>query len=593
MAAARSFERWSDASAGVVSRRVSLSDLVQLVLGHRGEVAGLFVVGAALAAVLVARRTNACAAFAARFAPHERSDRQVVLVLVALTFAIAALCSFRRPPLAAVHDEFSYLLAADTFAHGRLTNPTPPFAEHFETFHVLVEPSYQSKYPPGQGLVLALGQVVFGHPIAGVWLGAALLAAATWWALRGAVGPGVALVWSALAVLRFATSDYWAQSYWGGCLAAAGGALVVGATLRLVRELTPSAALALATGSAMLALTRPFEGLALAASAHVCVVAARLFAEGRTPTRTKALAGASWGAIVCAGLGFLAIYNHAVTGDALRLPYLEHEERYAASPNLLFQEPVETPKYDHPELERFWAGWVKAKYDERRASTWLAVAGEKLAYFGPFYVNWSWLPFLAVGLVLGRARPLRVMALAGAWATVVVAYDNAHYASPFTAVVVTACALGTRFALAAGDPRLRAAGFAATCAVLVTTTLEAVEAHLGWRAAWPALRADLIGRLEGLPGDDIVFVRTDYSGLDARGRADWDNIEWVFNGADLAGSSVLFARDLGDDANRRLLEAFAPRHGWRLCLPAGVEDGPAFEALEPVALAPTAPVDAR
>src|SRR5690348_16555962 len=114
------------------------------------------------------------------------SQRTWRSILAAAIFPMVArlllLPWFPFPPTQ-IHDEFSYLLQGDTFAHGRVSNPTPPFWQHFETEYVLFSPGYASQYQPGQGLVLAAGQVFAGHPWWGVWLSMGIMFAVICWAL--------------------------------------------------------------------------------------------------------------------------------------------------------------------------------------------------------------------------------------------------------------------------------------------------------------------------------------------------------------------------------------------------------------------------
>src|ERR1700756_1848701 len=91
--------------------------------------------------------------------------KSLAVFVVGLSAVILRLAILPRfpIPLPFIPDDFSFLLAADTFSHGRLTNPTPAMWVHFESLHIEMLPTYMSMYFPGPALALAIGTVLFGH----------------------------------------------------------------------------------------------------------------------------------------------------------------------------------------------------------------------------------------------------------------------------------------------------------------------------------------------------------------------------------------------------------------------------------------------
>ena len=183
--------------------------------------------------------------------------RAVLFVIAVALVGRALLLPWVGVPQPRIDDEYSNLLMGDTFAHFRLANPTPAAWPHFETFHVNMVPTYHSKYPVAQGLMLGIGEMVFHQPWMGVYLSTALMCGATCWTLQAFVPPEWALLGALLATFRMAFFSYWMNSYWGGSMAALGGALALGAVVRLFAPQQPArhrAAMASIFGVALLLL---------------------------------------------------------------------------------------------------------------------------------------------------------------------------------------------------------------------------------------------------------------------------------------------------------------------------------------------------
>lgn len=62
------------------------------------------------------------------------------------------------------------------------------------------------------------------------------------------------------AVLVLGITHYWATTYWGGMVAALGGALVLGGTRWTIRQGTMGRGLLTGLGAVILANSRPYEG---------------------------------------------------------------------------------------------------------------------------------------------------------------------------------------------------------------------------------------------------------------------------------------------------------------------------------------------
>jgi len=497
-----------------------------------------------------------------RFA--QRKTLAVASVFVGVIVVRLAVLPLLPVPVPTIHDEASYLLMADTFAHGRLANPPHEMWKSFETFHTNWFPKYASMYPPAQGAALALGQLL-GHPWIGVLLSNAAMCAAILWMLQAYLPARWALLGGVVAACKLGIASYWMNSYWGGAMAALGGALVLGALARLLRRAKIGDAILLGIGVAILANSRPYEG------AILCIPAAGYFfwwLVGKTggteavATRIKkALVPVA--AILILTVVFMGYYNWSLTGNPALFPHRLNASTYNTPPLFLWQHPAPPMEYRNAQFSDFYNDWARNEYRGTWSDVW-KVSLQKTARFA-FAYSWQGILIVLPGFYcVFRDRKMRFL-LATLFLVAVslylVVWSNAHYAAPITCILFALQVQAIRHIRQMRVAGIRVGVMLSRTAILLLLigTFNNVSARscdtLLWTCAGNQNRAAIVKKLRSLPGKHLVMVR--YS--------DDHNIheEWVFNGADLDGAKVLWARELDDkEQNAKLLTYYADRTVW-------------------------------
>ena len=516
----------------------------------------------------------------------ERRGLSVVVTGLTALALRAALLTILPIPQPGVQDEFAYLLLSDTFAHGRLTNPTNPMWAHFESFYVIWHPTYTSRFYPAQGLIMALGQVVLGHPFWGIWLSVGLMCAAITWMLQGWLTPGWALLGGFLAVIRFGTFSYWANSYWGGAMAAIGGAMVLGALPRLKKDLRVQDALLMGLGFGILGNSRPYEGLFFGVPVAGALVV--WLWKMKRPELGRALKRAVAPLLTVIALTLVAMgyYFWRTTGSPFNTPYLIYEHTYNPVPYFPWQSLKPFPAYRHADFRSFYEGFMVQRYRlSRTAAGLIEIEVAKVFMFCQFFFGFVlFLPLvLAVasvpyGFSWRRIGPgprflllICGVTLAGEALPI---WFMPHYAAPLTAALLALVLIAMR-RVQPWQWHGKPAGIFLTravptiCVLLLALRAAAGPLHLPLPPEWPEGgwpiwctstpsnqgRAAMLRRLERYPGRQLVIVH--YSPDHNVGYN-----EWVYNRADLNSAKVIWANDMGPAENEKLIHYFNHRHAW-------------------------------
>jgi hypothetical protein len=285
--------------------------------------------------------------------------------------------------------------------------------------------------------------------------------------------------------------------------------------------------------------------------------------KSRVPTRDRVIrVTVPVGAVLALTLAFMGYYNWRLTGNPLLFPHMLNSRTYRTTGIFLWDHPGTPLEYHNQQFEDFYNGWEREDYDNSWRAVW-NVSAEKLTRTGSTYFWWGALLLLPALPFVFFDRKMRLPVIiflliaAGFLAEI---WSMPHYAAPLTGVIFLLLVQAIRHlrTIRLGGRPLGLALSWAMFYLLATDVAFSVPRHLcdelEWTCKGDLSRADIAKRLSQTPGKHLVMVRYE----------DNHNLhdEWVYNGAEIDTSKVLWARELDPAQNAKLFAYFKDRQVW-------------------------------
>jgi hypothetical protein len=325
----------------------------------------------------------------------------------------------------------------------------------------------------------------------------------------------------------------------------------------------------------VLANSRPFEGFFFCIPAAIVLMAWIFGAETfcrqcgfrsvrRPPRRSVAVRIiVPLAAVLILTAIFMGYYFWRVTGDPMTMPYVVEAKQYGVVPLFIWQKLRPAPNYNDDRLRYFYTRW--AAFRPSQGQRWFVYWA---FYLGPVLT----MPLLALpGIVRDRRTRFLLIATGTTVVPLVVEWwAQPHYAAPATLAVYGLMLQGARHlrcALRHSPWRKLAAIVPAAVLAMVLARAAMSLAHPQinpqplptWASMYPPVnrRFELERQLREQGGKHLVLVRyRDHN------RPLAIHNEWVYNADEIDQSPVVWARELDEEHNRRLLEYFKDRQVW-------------------------------